>query len=260
MILEAQKTRELILKASHQSGHGHIPTCFSIVEVLLSAYRIMHYDPQQPHWAERDIFILSKGHAALGLYSVLAQAGFFPTEDLVRFGAYNSCLGCHADRHKIPGVEWGTGSLGHGICAAVGMALGYKIQKTSQRVYVLIGDGESNEGSVWEALMVAAHQKLNNLTIILDNNRSQGRCLPIDRPLEKLQAFGFDTVECDGHDQEALEECLQRSGNQPHAIVAHTCKGYGCSTLERDVYAWHRRSPNTEELEILLGELHASAV
>ena len=147
----SKEIRENILRVSNSSGHGHIPTCFSVVEMLRAVYETMRHNPGKPDWAERDIFILSKGHAALGLYCTLAHYGYFPVSDAFSLGAFESRFGCHADRFKVPGVELSTGSLGHGIGVAAGMALAFKLLRNSRRVFVLIGDGESNEGTVWEA-------------------------------------------------------------------------------------------------------------
>jgi transketolase len=182
----SRKIRENILLISHHSGHGHVPTCFSIVEMLRAVYDSMRNDPKRPDWTDRDIFILSKGHAALGLYCTLAHYGYFPISDVFSFGTFESNYGCHADRFKIPGIELSTGSLGHGIGVAAGMALGFKLSGSSRNVYVLVGDGESNEGTVWEAALVAANLHLDNLTVLFDNNCSQSRCLPIARPEEKF--------------------------------------------------------------------------
>jgi len=257
----SKEVRENILRISHHSGHGHIPTCFSIIEMLRSVYETMRHDPKRPDWAERDIFILSKGHAALGLYSTLAQYGYFPIADVYRFGAFESNFGCHADRFKIPGIELSTGSLGHGIGVAAGMALGFKLSGSPRKVYTVIGDGESNEGTVWEAAMVAANRQLDNLTVLFDNNCSQSRCLPISRPEDKFSAFGFNAMAVDGHDLSALKEAIRSPAKgMPRVIVAHTTKGKGCPSLVNDVFSWHRRSPNSNELEILLGELNETPV
>src|SRR5580765_317549 len=170
--------RRNILQGSRASGHGHIPTSFSVIEMLCSVYDTMKHNPQDPKWSGRDIFILSKGHSALGYYGVLAHYGYFKNEELGTFGAFQSRLGCHPDRLKAPGVELSTGSLGHGIAVATGVALAFQIEKSPRQVYTLIGDGESNEGSVWEAVMVATNLKLGNLTILFDFNKSQVRSLP----------------------------------------------------------------------------------
>src|SRR4051812_4286142 len=179
-----RQIRRSILSASHASGHGHIPTSFSIIEMLCSVYETMKHDPARPDSPERDVFVLSKGHGALGFYAVLAHYGYFGPEQLATFGAFQSRLGCHPDRFKVPGVELSTGSLGHGIAVAVGMALAFRLQHSARRVYTLIGDGEANEGSVWEAIMVATNLRLSNLTILCDANGSQLRSLHIDNPAE----------------------------------------------------------------------------
>jgi transketolase len=257
----SKEIRANILQISHSSGHGHIPTCFSIIEMLRAVYESMRHDPKRPGWVERDIFVLSKGHAALGLYCALAQYGYFPISDVFGFGAFESSFGCHADRFKVPGVELSTGSLGHGIGVAAGMALGFKLSGSSRKVFVLIGDGESNEGTIWEASMVAANLGLDNLTVLLDNNCSQSRCLPIAKPEEKFSSFGFKVLAVVGHDLAAIKEAIQSPAEgAPRVIVAHTVKGKGCPSLVRDVFAWHRRSPNSKELEMLLGELDEASV
>jgi len=252
----SKEIRKNILRISNRSGHGHIPTCFSIVEMLRAVYETMRHDPRRPDWAERDVFILSKGHGALGLYCTLAHYGYFPVSDVFSLGAFESRFGCHADRFKIPGVELSTGSLGHGIGVAAGMALGFKLSGSPRQVFVLIGDGESNEGTIWEAAMVASNHSLDNLTVLFDHNRSQARCLPITSAQEKFISFGFEVLTIDGHNLDALKEAVRGAGEGvPRIIVADTAKGEGCPTLVRDVFAWHRRSPNDVELEILLGEL-----
>jgi transketolase len=250
-----KEIRRSILRASRTSGHGHIPTCFSIIEMLCAVYDTMKHDPARPDWPERDIFILSKGHGAMGYFAVLAHYGYFPVAELNTFGAFQSRLGCHADRHKVPGVEVSTGSLGHGIGVAVGMALAFRLQDSARRVFTLIGDGESNEGSVWEAVMVASHLKLANLTILYDANRSQVRSLPIPNPAERFTAFGCDTIEADGHDLEALKAALARPAATVKVVVAHTTKGHGCPTMVSNIFEWHRKSPSLEQLEQFMGEL-----
>lgn len=255
-----RRIRRNILRVSHASGHGHIPTCFSVIEVLLAVYGRMRHAPDNPGRADRDVFVLSKGHAALGYYCVLAELGYFDVEEVTGFGTYGCRFGCHADRLKVPGVEASTGSLGHGIGLAAGMALGLKIEGSHRRVFTLIGDGESNEGTVWEAIMVAADRGLDNLTIIYDDNKSQGRCLSIANPVERLAAFGCDVVEAPGHDVAALERALELRPGKVNALVARTLKGYGCRTLVDNMYEWHRKSPNTEILAQLMEELDAWSV
>jgi transketolase len=252
-----REIRKSLLEASRASGHGHIPSCFSVIESLYAVYRTIRHDPKRPDWDGRDIFVLSKGHASLALYAVLAHAGYFPVAELATFGAYASRLGGHVDRTKVPGVEVSTGSLGHGIGIAVGMALAFKVRGSARRVVALIGDGEANEGSVWESLMIATHQGLRNFTVIYDNNGSQRRSLPIPNPVERLAAFGCRVQEVDGHDVPALEAALRTRATGVSAIVANTVKGYGSRTLADNVFEWHRRSPNPAELERLMEELGA---
>jgi transketolase len=257
----SKAVRENVIRISRQSGHGHMPTCFSIVEMLRAVYESMRHDPKNPAWEGRDVFILSKGHGALALYCVLAQQGYFPVEEVYGFGSFQSKFGCHPDRHTVPGVELCTGSLGHGIGVAAGMALGFKMNGSGRKAFVIIGDGESNEGSVWEALMVSAKQGLDNLCVLFDNNRSQVRCLPVSEPEAKFSAFGCEAVSVDGHDLAALKEAIARPpAGKPRVIVANTVKGKGCATLEREMFAWHRRSPKQEEMETLIGELHETSI
>ena len=255
---DCKEIRKDILRIAKESGHGHIPTCFSIVEILAAVYATIRHDPANPRWEERDLFILSKGHGSLAHYCVLARWGYFGIEKVHTFGSFQSDFGCHADRFKIPGVEASTGSLGHGIALAVGMALGLKMLKSDRRVVTLIGDGESNEGSVWEALLVAHNLKLNNLAVVYDDNRSHARGLQITNPAEKLRAFGCDVVEVDGHDVDNLKQVLRGAGeDRVRAIVARTKKGFGCRTLIDNQYEWHRKSPNDEEYRCLIEELDA---
>jgi len=250
-----REIRRNILEASNLSGHGHIPTSFSIVEMLCAVFDTMRHDPTNPEWAERDIFILSKGHAALGYYATLAQYGYLPVKELATFGAFESRLGCHADRLKVPGVEVSTGSLGHGIAVAVGMALAFKISNECRRVFTIVGDGESNEGTVWESVMVAVNLKLDNLTILFDANDSQTRSLQILNPGDRFRAFGCETIEVDGHDMEALMNALSVPGSGVKAVIAQTVKGHGCRTLSNNVFEWHRKSPKSDELPTLIKEL-----
>jgi transketolase len=249
--------RENILRASHATGHGHIPSSFSIVELALGAYAALRHDPSKPGWPDRDIFVLSKGHAALGYYCVLAQLGYFSPESVRTFGQFGSRFGCHPDRTKVPGVEASCGSLGHGIGIAAGMALAQRVLRTDRRVAVLIGDGEANEGSVWEAVMVASDRQLANLTILYDHNRSQQRCLQIPNPAARLAAFGCDVAEVDGHDEDAVRAAVEKSSTTVKAIVGHTEKGHGSATLSAEFLEWHRKAPGTDVLEILLAEIHA---
>jgi len=252
-----KKVRKDILAISRASGHGHIPSCFSVVESLCAIYDTMKHVPSDPKNQERDIFILSKGHAALAYYCVLAHYGYFDIARVNSFGAYCADFGCHADRFKVPGVEASTGSLGHGIGLAAGMALAFKIRGGTRRVFTIVGDGESNEGSVWEAVMVAVNEKLSNFTIIYDNNSSQTRGLQIPNPRERFLAFGCDCVEVNGHDLNAIKHELLKVSDKVKVVVANTKKGFGSKLLMDNFHAWHRRSPSEDEFKIILGELDA---
>jgi len=260
MIPVCAKIRKNILDVSTASGHGHLPSCFSVIEILYAVYSSIKHDPKKPAWEERDIFILSKGHAALAQYCVLAEFGYFAENDVLAYGAFMSNFGCHPDRAKIPGIEASTGSLGHGIGIAVGMALANKIKKLKRKVLTLIGDGEANEGTVWEAVMVAENLKLDDLTIIYDNNMSHSRGLQIRNPVERFKAFGCSTQEVDGHDIEAIKRAISRSADTLKVIVANTKKGYGCKTLIENQYEWHRKSPDEEQKKKLIEEICAETI
>lgn len=252
-----REIREHILRVAFESGHGHIPTCFSVVELLYALYGTMRHNPANPGWDGRDLFILSKGHAALAHYCVLAHCGYFDFERVKSFGAFGSDFGCHADRLRIPGIEASTGSLGHGIGLAVGAALGLRLKETDRRVFTLIGDGEANEGTVWEAVMIAVNLKLANLTIIYDDNRSHSRGLQIANPAGVFGAFGCEVSEVDGHDTQAIANALGRRPRGVHAVVARTIKGCGCRLLAENHHEWHRKSPDQEQLRCFLEELNA---
>lgn len=252
-----KQLKEKILEAASEAGEGHVPSSFSILDMLLVLYeRIARIDPKNPDDPARDRIFLSKGHASLGLYAVLAQRGFFSIETLRSMGEFESILGGHPDRTKIPGVEASTGSLGHGFPMAVGSALGMKIKKTDTQVYAIIGDGECNEGTIWEAAMLAAHHKLANLTCIVDYNHSGDRALLLGDITKKFASFGWDAVEVNGHDQDALYGAIvaPRHG-QPRAIIAQTIKGYGLKSMENNP-EWHHKSPKPgEELEKMRAEI-----
>jgi transketolase len=255
-----RQIRKDILQFAKASGHGHIPTCFSVVEALYAIYSTIRHDPKNPSWDGRDLFVLSKGHASLAHYCVLAEFGYFEKSALSSFGAFQSRFGCHADRLKVPGIEASTGSLGHGINLAVGMALACRIKHSNRRVYTLIGDGEANEGSVWEALLVAINLGLDNLTVLYDNNMSHSRGLQIHDPANHFRGFGCETVEVNGHDVDELNRSIIERGERVRVVVAHTKKGQGCRTLIERHYEWHRRSPNEREYSQLMEELCEEAV
>jgi transketolase len=248
------------LQACSASGEGHIPSCFSVVEILAELYgNTLKYRKDDPKWEDRDYFILSKGHASLALYAVLAEVGFISAAELLDFAKYESRLGGHPDRNKVPGIEASTGSLGHGFPFAAGIALGLKIKHKSNLVYVLIGDGEANEGTIWETAMVSAHRRLDNLIGILDDNQSTGRCLPLTDVAKKWDAFGWKVHEIDGHNNMEIRTVFQSivrdKPTGPVMIVAHTIKGKGSGLLENNSFAWHHKSPSAAELDIIMREL-----
>lgn len=255
--------RQTVLKMAVRANGGHIAPAYSMTDIVAELFfdGILRYDAQRPEWDGRDYFILSKGHGALALYVALAMAGYFPAEELWTFCKPGSRLGSLAKKGSVPGVEATTGSLGHGLSYAVGIALACKMDGQSNHVYVMLGDGECEEGSVWEGLMAAAHHGLDNLTVIIDYNGLQAMdsvqsIMSIDGFTEKLRAFGFDVEDIDGHDYHAIQRALTtRAAGKPRAVIAHTIKGKGISFME-GVPIWHYRIPNEEEMDIALRELH----
>jgi transketolase len=245
--------REQIIRAASAAGEGHIASAFSILDILWVLYnRIILTDPTRPSNPNRDRFVLSKGHASLGLYGILAARGFFSMDELRSFASHNSRLGGHPDSRKVPGVEASTGSLGHGLPMAVGMAMALDILHSSSRVICLVGDGECNEGTIWEASLLASHHRLCNLTCIVDHNHSGDRALGMGELGAKFNAFGWEVTEIDGHDHSQIEHSLvHERGNRPHAVIAKTIKGYGCSEMENNP-AWHHKAPSVAELDQIL--------
>jgi len=248
--------KRLIIMTTLSAREGHIPSAFSILDIVWVLYdRIMKINPIFPQDCDRDRFILSKGHGSLALYAVLAEKRFFPSDELFAFAKYDSRLGGHPDCNKVPGIEASTGSLGHGLPIAVGMALGMKLRKNSRRVYVLVGDAECNEGSIWEAVLLAAHHKLSNITCIVDYNHSTDRALALGNLEAKFISFGWNTSSVDGHDHNALYVAMNQTANdRPTAIIAETIKGFGCTIMENNP-AWHHRIPTDDELPEILEEL-----
>lgn len=247
--------RARIIEAASISREGHIPSALSILDILWVLYdRVLNVTPLTIHSKSRDRFVLSKGHASLGLYAVLAEKGFFPRYALESFGAFESFLGGHPDTNKVPGVEASTGSLGHGFPIAVGMALGLRIQHSPARVFCIVGDGECNEGTIWEGVALAAHHKLGSLSCIVDYNHSTDRALALGDIGSKFASFGWAVRNVDGHDHAALYQALTWRPGPPVCIVANTIKGHGCRPMENDP-AWHHRSPTASELPQLLGGL-----
>ena len=263
----SKSLRRDILYVLEQARRGHLGAAFSLIEILRVLYDdVLHVDPANPSWPERDRFILSKGHGCLGLYVLLAEKGFFPPEELPRFCSFGALLGGHPES-KIPGVETSTGSLGHGLSVGVGCALAARLDGKSWRTFVLVGDGESNEGSIWEAALGASKHRLSSLTVLVDYNRFQsyGPSAEIQdlEPLaDKWRAFGFGVREVDGHDVEELRTVLAAlpvDADRPTAIVCHTVKGKGIRSTENNP-SWHHKSRiDAAEMQALLAELGAAA-
>lgn len=260
---KAKAIRRHIIRMLGHAGSGHTGGSLSAADILACLYfGEMNIEPANPHDADRDRFVLSKGHAAPVLYAALAEKGFFAEEELNNLRKLGSPLQGHPDMRKLPGVEASTGSLGQGISWAVGMALAGKIDNKDYRVYSLLGDGELQEGMVWEALMAAAHYKLDNLVVFLDHNGLQidGKITEVLSPepvADKFRAFGFEVINIDGHDVKVIMQALgigRTIKGKPTAIIAETVKGKGCSFMENKA-EWHGVAPNAEEVEKALAEL-----
>ena len=263
--ITACKIRIGAIDAVYGAKAGHPGGSLSAAEIYTYLYfKEMKIDPKNPKWEDRDRFVLSKGHTAPGLYAALALRGFFPVEDIPTLRHIDSYLQGHPNMNTVPGVDMSTGSLGQGISCAVGMALGLKHQGKTARVYTMLGDGEIQEGQVWEACMAAAHYKLDNLVVIVDNNGLQidGSVADVMSPYPidaKLTAFGFKTIVIDGHDYDAIEaamETAKQTKGKPTAILMKTTKGKNVSFMENKA-GWHGKAPNDAEYEQAMGELKA---
>ena len=261
-----RQVRRDIIEMTANAGSGHPGGSLSAVELLTSVfYNHMRVDPKNPDAPDRDRFVLSKGHAAPCYYGTLAEMGFISRDEFRNFRQLHSILQGHPDCKKVPGVDASTGSLGQGCSIAVGMALGAKIQGKDTRVYALLGDGECQEGQIWEAFMAAAHHKLDNLTIIIDNNGLQidgtnDEVMSLGDLPSKLRAFGFELFEIDGHDLDAIEDALSTPvSDKPKCILAHTVKGKGVSFME-NACSWHGVAPNDSEHEQAMSELKAQVI
>lgn len=254
-----KELRVVIAEMIQRAGEGHIPSSYSIVDILDVLYgRFLRYDAKRPDWEERDYFILSKGHGSAALYAVLQKYEFIAKQDLFRKSQEDGILGGHPDCTKVPGVEASTGSLGHGAVTAMGIALGLRIQGKDNRVIALVGDGESNEGTIWEMALVAANLELGNLCVIVDKNGSTDQILKMPNLPAKWESFGWRVVEIDGHDGSAMAAALAsisfvRLGT-PTVILANTVKGKGVSFME--VHGpWHHRIPTDTEMAEIRAEL-----
>ncbi|MFG1924267.1 transketolase [Cryptosporangium sp. NPDC048952] len=253
--------RRSIIEMISTAKLGHIGGDFSVTDIMVTCFAgVLNLDPTQPHWADRDRFVLSKGHCAAALYSTLAYCGFFPRAELTTFMAPLSALNGHPNRVKVPGVETNSGPLGHGFPVATGAALAASLDGKSWRTVVVLGDGEMQEGSNWEAAMTASHYELANLTAIVDRNRLQQGARTEDtkalEPLgDKWTSFGWELRDIDGHDHVAILQALEPSSTgKPVAIVANTIKGKGVSFME-DRVEWHHKVPTPEQVRLALEEL-----
>lgn len=264
--LTALDVRLAVVEGTYYAKSGHPGGSLSIADMLAYLYDVeLRIDPTDPRKADRDRFVLSKGHAAPALYGVLAHKGYFPKEEISKLRHTGEMLQGHPDMRGTPGVDMSTGSLGQGVSAAVGMALAGKLDKADWRVYTILGDGEIEEGQVWEAAMFAAHKKLDNLCVIVDNNNLQidGTLEEVNSPYpipEKFAAFGFHVIEIDGHDFDQIEAALTEAKTvkgKPTAIIQKTVKGKGVSFMENQV-GWHGKGPNKEEYELATAELTAA--
>jgi len=262
----SRQLRETIVKAIKAGNRGHVGSSFSLVEIFRVLYDdVLKFDAKNPRWSERDRCILSKGHGCLAFYAVLADKGFFPEAELWKFCKADGILGGHPEYGKVPGVEASTGSLGHGLSIGVGMALNARHDKSPHRVFVVISDGESNEGSMWEAALCAAKHKLSNLVVLCDYNKQQSygttyEVLDLDPLADKWRAFGFAAQEVDGHNVEELRAALMRTpfdSAKPSIIICHTVKGKGISFCENNLNWHHKTKISDEEFASLMQELGA---
>lgn len=256
MTEQAKQTREYVLRTAYAGRDANLQSVFSSIEIMQALYdRVLRVSPDTVSDPDRDRFILSKGQSTMGLLAILAQKGFFPESELETACRYDSRISMQADRTKIPGVEISAGSLGHGFPIATGIAWGNKMRGSKGRVYVLAGDGEMNEGTMWEAALFAGSEKLDNLTLIIDDNDSIGQMIDMGDISAKLDAFGFATAIVDGHDEEAITRAVdQQHEGRPLAVIAKTKRGYGSKTMMTDP-RWFHRAPNDEELKKLVREV-----
>ena len=256
--------RRQIVRIVECSKRGHLGSAYSLIEILRVLYDdILRYDPDNPNWAKRDRCILSKGHGCLALYVILADKGFYPKDELGKFCQADGILGGHPDYEKIPGVEASTGALGHGLSIGVGFALSALYDKSDHRIFVVLGDGECNEGSIWEAAMSAGNRKLSNLYVLIDYNKQQSygttfSVQDLEPFVDKWKSFGFAVAEVDGHDVAALKDVLSQvplKPDKPTAIICHTVKGKGICFAENNL-TWHHKSKiSDEDIKALYDEL-----
>jgi transketolase len=259
--------RQTIVHALQAGRRGHLGSAFSLIEILRVLYDdVLRYDARNPRGVGRDRCILSKGHGCLALYAILADKGFFPAVELTKFCKSDGILGGHPDAGKVPGVEASTGSLGHGLSIGVGMAINARFEKSDRKVFVVLGDGECNEGSVWEAAMCAGKHRLTNLTAIVDYNKHQSysttrEVQDLEPFADKWRSFGFGVREVDGHDVVALRSLLRSTpfeADRPNALICHTIKGRGVSFAENNLQWHHKAKITDEEIQSLRAALEAN--
>jgi transketolase len=257
----AKKLRASAVRMTHKARASHVGSCLSMADLLAVLYgAVLRFDPKRPSWPDRDRFLLSKGHAGAIVYAALAETGFFPRDWLDRYCEDGSPLAGHISHHDVPGVEASTGSLGHGLSIGCGMALAGRADRKDYQVFVMLSDGECDEGSTWEAVLFAGHHKLRNLTVIVDCNGIQSLGYVKDildlKPFpEKWQSFGWQVEEIDGHNHDAIHSALAGANSAaPRVIIAHTVKGKGVSFME-DQLAWHYKSVNEQQLANALREI-----
>jgi len=258
--------RRQIVRVLEKGGRGHVGSAFCLVEMLRVLYDdILRYDPRNPRWSERDRFVLSKGHGCIALYVLLAEKGFFPEAELWKFCKPDGILGGHPEYGKVPGIEASTGSLGHGLSFGVGFALNARHERAKHRTFVICSDGESNEGSLWEAALCAGKHRLSNLTVLVDYNKQQSysttyEVLDLEPYADKWRAFGFAVEEADGHNPDQIRAALKRvpfNADKPSALICHTIKGKGVSFVENNLNWHHKNKVSEDEVKSLLEELKA---
>jgi transketolase len=253
--IEPAALRRLVLEQAHRAGVGHIGSALSVVEVLIAVFGVVRGEPEDP---DRDRFVLSKGHAALALYGALHLSGRLSREQLETYCGDATLLGTHPE-HELPGVDFSTGSLGHGLSIGAGAGLAARMQGSGRRAFVLVSDAECNEGSLWEAVMFAAHHRLANLVAIVDANGQQAldytrEVLDLEPLDERFRAFGWDAIEVDGHDVDALADALDRGGERPRVVIARTTFGKGVSYME-GLVKWHYWPMSDDDYEQALAEV-----
>ena len=259
--------RRTVVRMLDSSRRGHVGSAFSLVEILRVLFdEVLRYKPAEPKWFHRDRCILSKGHGCLALYVILAEKGFFPESELWKFCKSDSILGGHPDHRKAPGIEVSTGSLGHGFSMGIGMALNARYEKAGYRTFVIIGDGESNEGSVWEAALCAGKHRLSNLTVMVDYNKNQSygstfEIQDLEPIMDKWRSFGFAVAEVDGHSVDELRAVLTElplDPARPTAIICHTIKGKGIDFIEDDMDWHHKNRLTDDEIQSMYSALELS--